>query len=82
MRKLTWHTDTSEGARIVQTGTVVLTRVRLTLVDVGLTARTGEPLGAVAHERTRRVDADTVVFARRSCNMTWVTIINFITSTS
>lgn len=63
----TWHTDASEGPWIVETGSVVLARVRLALVDVGLAPRSGESLGAVAGERARRVHAHSVVLARRTC---------------
>lgn len=51
--------------------------MRLALVDVGLAARSGEALGAVARERSGRVDADAVVFAggscsgRMSCGLDW-----------
>lgn len=38
--------------------------MRLALVDVGLAARAGEPLRAVAGERARSIHADAVVLAR------------------
>jgi len=38
----------------------------LTLVDVGLAPGPRKSLGAVALERSRRVDADAIVLARRS----------------
>lgn len=40
--------------------------MRLAFVDIRLTARPREPLGTVAGKRTGRINADSVVFARRS----------------
>lgn len=62
----TWHTDASKRPWIVETGSVIPAGVRLTLVDVGLAARSGEALGTVAGERAGRVHANTVVLARGS----------------
>lgn len=63
---LTRHADASESPGIVQTGSVVVTRMRLALVDVCLASGTGESLRAIARKTTRSVDANSVVLARRS----------------
>ena len=62
----TWHANASESAALVQTGAVVLARIRVAFVDVDLAARSGESARAVALERSGRVDAQSVVFARRA----------------
>lgn len=64
---LTRHADTSEGPRIVETGAIVPTGVALALIDVSLTAGSGEPDRTVAGERPWGVHANTVVFTWRSC---------------
>lgn len=56
-RPRTRHADTLELPDLVQTGGVVLTRVRYTLVDVDLAARAGVALQTLALERAQRVDA-------------------------
>jgi hypothetical protein len=65
MSLLTRHADTAEGARVVQAGAVILARVRLTLIHIGLTARSRETLRAVAGKRARRVHAVPIVLTRR-----------------
>jgi hypothetical protein len=61
--RLTGHADASEGSRIVEAASLVLARMTLAFVDVRLASRSGEALGAIARERTRCVDAYTVVLA-------------------
>jgi len=64
--RVTWHANASESAALVQTGAVVLARIRVAFVDVDLAARSGESARAVALERSGSVDAQSVVFARRA----------------
>jgi hypothetical protein len=68
---LTGHADASEGARVVQAGAVVLTRMRLALIHVRLAARSREALRAVAGKRARRVDAHAVV-------LTWGPLLTLV----
>lgn len=47
---VSWHTYTTEGAALVQTGALVVARVTLTLVNVDLASGTSETLRAVTSE--------------------------------
>lgn len=66
-KKITWHAHASERPRVIQTGTFVFARMRVALVDVGLAPGSCESLRTIAGERSGSVDANSVVFARRSC---------------
>lgn len=66
--QLTWHADTPKCSGIIKTGTVVLTGMRLALVDICFTSWSRESLGTVAGKRTRCIHADSIVLARRTCN--------------
>lgn len=60
------HADTAEAATLVQTGALVLARVGVAFIDVDFTSGPRETTSAVAAERARRVDAETLVFAREA----------------
>ena len=63
---LTWHANAPEAAPLVDACAVVHAGVGLALVYVDLAPGPGEAGLAVAPKRSRGVDADAVVFARRS----------------
>lgn len=69
MRKkslITWHADASKSARIVETTSLILARMRFALVDVRLTTRSSEALTTVASKRAGNVDAKTIMLTRRA----------------
>lgn len=65
-KELTGHADATKRSRIVQTGTVILTRVGLALVHVRLASRSCESLRAVTSKGAGRIHANSVVLARRT----------------
>lgn len=60
------HADAAEAAALVQAGALVLAGVRVAFIDVHLASGPGETTGAIATERARRVDAETLVFTREA----------------
>ena len=62
--RLTRHADAFVRPHVVETGTLVLARVRFALVEVDFTPRSRESGRAVADKRAGCVDADSSVFAR------------------
>jgi len=62
----TVHTEAGEPSSVIKARAVVETRVRGTLVDVGLTPVSRVARCAVTPERARCVDARAAVFTRRT----------------
>lgn len=62
----TGHTNTTEGARIIEATALVLTRMRFAFVNVGLATWPSKTLRTIAHKRTGRIDTDTIMLAGRS----------------
>lgn len=62
----TWHADTAESSSFIQTSSIVLAGIRVAFIDVDFASRSGESARAITTERSRSIDAESVVFARRA----------------
>lgn len=61
---LTWHAETRESSNFIQTGGIVLARIRMALVDVHFTARSRVPLQTLTVKRAFCVYTFPSVFTR------------------
>lgn len=61
----TWHTDAVEATDLIQTGGIIVARVRHAFIDVHLTTGSFIPLQTLALERAFCVDTATTV-------LTWI----------
>lgn len=72
---VSWHADACELSSSIDAGSLILTRIAVTLIDVNLAPRSGIALWASALVGTRSVYTNTFMFTRSRNSSTLIYVL-------